>query len=118
MTAAEMTDALVQINDQLVEAARARGSATVTFLCECGECLADEVPLSLDKHEEIRAHEDLIFVQGHEAPRRYRRPTPPADGYSGDRRALDSAEWLWSAHREPHPRSHSRVGSQRAAEPP
>src|SRR5262249_58598318 len=68
MTAAEMTDALVQINDRLAEAARVKGSAAMTFFCECGDCLADEVRLSLDEHEEIRAREDLVFAPGHEAP--------------------------------------------------
>jgi hypothetical protein len=34
-----MTDALAQINDRLADAARAARSETVTFLCECGDCL-------------------------------------------------------------------------------
>ena len=69
VTAAEMTEALVQINDQLAQVARAKRSATITFFCECGDCLAEEVPLSLDEHEEIRAREDLIFARGHDAQR-------------------------------------------------
>lgn len=67
-----MTDALAQINDRLARAARAGGLATATFHCECGDCLAVDVPLSLDEHDEIRAREDLIFASGHDAPRRYR----------------------------------------------
>jgi hypothetical protein len=77
-----MTDALVEINDRLARAVRAEGGAAVTFFCECGECLADEVPLSLDEYEEIRVREDLIFAPGHDAPRRY-----PAK-----RQALDSSD--------------------------
>lgn len=69
-----MTDALAQINDRLADAARAAGSATVSFFCECGDCMAEEVPLSLDEHEELRVREDLIFAPGHDAPRRYREP--------------------------------------------
>ena len=72
-----MTDALAQINDRLADAARAAGSETVKFFCECGDCLAEEVPLSLAEHEELRVREDLIFAPGHDAPRRYREPTLP-----------------------------------------
>jgi hypothetical protein len=75
VTAAEMTEALVQINDRLAWAARAKQSATITFFCECGDCLAEPVPLSLDEHEEIRAREDLIFAPGHETRGNYR-PAP------------------------------------------
>lgn len=77
MTAAEMTDALVRINDRLVEAARAREDETFTGFCECGDCLAEDVLLTVDGHEEIRAREDLIFADGHDAPRRYRTPNLP-----------------------------------------
>jgi len=69
-----MTDALAQINDRLADAACAVGSPTATFFCECGDCMAEEVRLSLDEHEELRAREDLIFATGHGAPRRYREP--------------------------------------------
>jgi hypothetical protein len=69
-----MTDALAQINDRLATAARAAGSETPTFFCECGDCMAEEVRLSLDEHEELRVREDLIFAPGHDAPRRYREP--------------------------------------------
>jgi hypothetical protein len=69
VTAAEMTEALVQINDRLARAAPAKGTATTTFFCECGDCLAEDVPLSLDEHEEIRVREDLIFAPGHDAQR-------------------------------------------------
>jgi hypothetical protein len=72
VTAAEMTEALVQINDRLARVARAKQSGTITFFCECGDCLAEAVPLSLDEHEEIRAREDLIFARGHDAQRDYR----------------------------------------------
>jgi hypothetical protein len=64
-----MTEALVQINDRLARAALAKRTATATFFCECGDCLAEDVPLSLDEHEEIRAREDLIFAPGHGAQR-------------------------------------------------
>lgn len=67
-----MTDALVQINDRLARAATASGFATATFHCECGECLAEDVRLTLDEHDELRARDDLIFAPGHDAPRRYR----------------------------------------------
>jgi hypothetical protein len=69
MTAAEMTDALVLVNDRLAAAAELRGIPYIRFFCECGNCVAEEVPLSLDEHEEIRAREDLIYAAGHEAPR-------------------------------------------------
>lgn len=82
--AAEMTDALVQINDRLARAATARGFATSTFHCECGECLAQDVRLSLDEHDEIRAREDLIFAPGHDAPRRYRAVPDRAGSGSAD----------------------------------
>jgi hypothetical protein len=72
VTAAEMTDALVQINDRLARVARSKRSTTATFFCECGDCLAEDVPLSLDEHEEIRAREDLIFALGHDAQRENR----------------------------------------------
>jgi hypothetical protein len=84
-----MTDALVRTNDRLADAARAKGSSTATFFCECGDCLALELPLSLDEHEEIRARDDLIFLPGHDVPRRHH---PPA-GSSLDRRTSDSTEW-------------------------
>jgi hypothetical protein len=72
VTAAEMTDALVQINDRLARAARTQGSSETMFFCECGKCLAEDVRLSLDEHEEIRAREDLIFAPRHDAQRDYR----------------------------------------------
>jgi hypothetical protein len=96
VTATTMTDALAQINDRLADAARAARSETVTFLCECGDCLAEEVPLSLDEHEELRVRADLIFASGHDAPRRYREPrllgwdsTPTYD----ELRSGDSERW-------------------------
>jgi hypothetical protein len=67
-----MTEALVQINDRLARVALAKGISTTTFFCECGDCLAEDVPLSLDEHEEIRAREDLIFAPGHDAQRKNR----------------------------------------------
>ena len=79
-----MTEALVLINDRLADAAGARGAAGATFYCECGDCLAEELSLSLDQHEEIRVREDLIFAAGHDAPRRYRRPT---------RKAFEFSDW-------------------------
>ena len=72
VTAAEMTDALVQINDRLARAARAQKSSGAAFFCECGNCLAEEVLLSLDEQEEIRAREDLIFAPGHDSQGDYR----------------------------------------------
>jgi hypothetical protein len=71
VTAAEMTEALVQINDRLAWAARAEGSPEAMFFCECGDCPAEAVRLSLDGHEEIRAREDLIFAPRHDAQRNY-----------------------------------------------
>lgn len=70
-----MTEALVHVNDCLATAAKARGSTAVSFFCECGDCLAEGVYLSLDEHEEIRAREDLVFARGHDAPTRYRPTT-------------------------------------------
>jgi len=67
-----MTDALVEINDRLASAARRREAGSITFYCECGDCLAEGVPLFIDEHDEIRAREDLIFAPGHDASRRYR----------------------------------------------
>jgi hypothetical protein len=66
--AAEMTNALVQINDQLARAARASGFEGAVFHCECGDCLAEDVRLSLDEHDEIRGREDLIFAPEHSIP--------------------------------------------------
>jgi hypothetical protein len=63
-----MTEALVQINDQLAQAARASGFDAAVFHCECGDCLAEDVGLSLEEHDEIRAREDLIFAPEHNAP--------------------------------------------------
>jgi hypothetical protein len=67
--AAEMTNALVQINDQLALAAGASGFEAMVFHCECGECLAEDVRLSIEEHDEIRAREDLIFAPDHGIPR-------------------------------------------------
>ena len=75
-----MTEALVQINDRLGAAARA-GEPVTYFYCECGDCLAEDVLLSLDGYEEIRDREDLIFAPGHEAPGRYRKPSPSHSSY-------------------------------------
>jgi hypothetical protein len=72
VTAAEMTEDLVQSNDRLAMTALAKGAAATTFFCECGDCLAEEVRLSLDEHEEIRVREDLIFAPGHDAQRENR----------------------------------------------
>lgn len=69
MTAAEMTETLVQSNDRLAKTALAKGAAATTFFCECGDCLAEEVRLSLAENEEIRVREDLIFAPGHDAQR-------------------------------------------------
>ena len=74
VTAAEMTDALGQINDRLARAARANELSSASFYCECGDCLAEHVPLSLEEHDEIRAREDLIFAPGHELRRPDRTP--------------------------------------------
>lgn len=69
MKAAEMTEALVQINDQLALASRGSGFDSAVFHCECGECLAEDVRLSIEEHDEIRAREDLIFAPRHHIPR-------------------------------------------------
>jgi hypothetical protein len=108
-----MTDALVEINDRLAKAAASKGAVAVTFFCECGECLAEDVALSLDEHEEIRARDDLIFAPGHDAPRRYRRPERTSllpRGSSGDWPTLfDSGEW-----RGPLTRSAMRAAGDRS----
>jgi hypothetical protein len=67
-----MTDALVQINDRLAQASRASGFDSAVFHCECGDCLAEDVRLSLDEHDEIRAREDLIYAPKHSVPREAR----------------------------------------------
>ena len=85
-----MSDALVQINDRVAEAARVRDVPAARFHCECGHCLAEDVRLSIDEHEEIRAREDLIFAPGHDAPRRYRVPQPA--GSASQLGRLDFAE--------------------------
>jgi len=74
VTAAEMTEALVQINDRIALSPRADHTHAVTFFCECGNCLADDVSLTLDEHDEIRAREDLIFAPDHETGGSYRKP--------------------------------------------
>jgi hypothetical protein len=83
-----MTDALVEINDRLAAAARASGAPSATFHCECGDCLAEDVRLSLDEHDEVRAREDLIFVPGHDVSGRYR-----LSQLAGSRSRLDELEW-------------------------
>ena len=87
-----MTDALVHINDRLAQAARAQGFPAASFYCECGDCLAEAVPLSLEEHDEIRAREDLVFAQSHDTPARYRHPAPPSVS-PPEWVALDSGEW-------------------------
>jgi hypothetical protein len=90
VTSAEMTEALVEINDRLGAAARA-GEPVTFFFCECGDCFAEDVLLSLDGYEEIRDREDLIFAPGHDAPRRYRKPSPSQSGYPSD--VLEAVPW-------------------------
>jgi hypothetical protein len=92
VTAAEMTDALVEINDRLARAARAHERMTAGFFCECGNCLAENVPLSLEEHEEIRDREDLIFAPGHDASRPQRLPQRVSSA-STQLGSLDFAEW-------------------------
>jgi hypothetical protein len=84
VTAREMTDALVQINDRIALAAIDE-NRVVTFFCECGDCLAIDVHLTLNGHEEIRAREDLIFAPGHETAGHYRKPDLPKEGWWRDR---------------------------------
>jgi hypothetical protein len=84
-----MSDALVQINDRLAQAARARALPAATFYCECGNCLAEDVSLSLEEHDEIRAREDMIFAAGHDAPGRY--PLPPRVSFA---RTLGDSDWV------------------------
>jgi hypothetical protein len=69
-----MTDALVEVNNRLAHAARASGFGMAVFHCECGDCLAEDVRLSLDEHEQIRAREDLIFAPGHSCSTTLPRP--------------------------------------------
>jgi hypothetical protein len=61
------------------------------FYCECGDCLAEAVSLSLDEHDEIRAREELMFAPGHDAPEPYRWPqlAPAAS-------PLDAFEWSFT----------------------
>ena len=78
-----MTEALVQINDRIALSPLADQNGAVMFFCECGHCLAAEVSLTLDEHDEIRAREDLIFAPDHETAGCYRKPNlghgrPPA----------------------------------------
>lgn len=86
-----MIDALVRINDRLADAARAKEIPVAHFYCECGECLAEQVALSLDEHDEIRAREDLIFAPGHDSPRAPRLPQPVSSA-STQLGSLDFAE--------------------------
>ena len=86
-----MTDALVEINDRLARGAKAHELESATFFCECGNCLAENVPLSLEEHEEIRVREDLIFAPGHDAPRPERQP-PRISSASTQLGSLDFAE--------------------------
>lgn len=55
---------LVRVNETLAAQARAEGGP-VTFVCECGNCGADFVPIKLEQYDEIRAREDLVLAPGH-----------------------------------------------------
>jgi hypothetical protein len=92
--AAEISSSLVQTNDRLAAAARANKSDSATFLCECGNCLAQEVPLALEEHDQIRARDDLIFAEGHDGHTRgpTRSPIPALPGY-GQWDPLDAQPW-------------------------
>jgi hypothetical protein len=61
-----MTAALRYVNDRLEAAARA--GCEVTFFCECGYCLAENVSLLLEDYEDVRAREDFILARGHDSP--------------------------------------------------
>ena len=82
MYAPALTEALAQINDKL--AAAARDDSEVIFFCECGDCLAENVRLSLDEFDRIRAREDIVFAPGHDV----QRADPGKDLSTGSRQAL------------------------------
>jgi hypothetical protein len=86
-------DIVVQINNQRAAAAASVEAGMVSFFCECGDCGPDEVVLSLDQHEEIRAREDLIFAAGHDASQPIGSfGRPPAPGY-GAWDPMDAKPW-------------------------
>lgn len=55
---------LVRVNETLAQQARSE-NAPATFVCECGRCGAEFVPISLEAYDEIRAREDLVLAPGH-----------------------------------------------------
>jgi hypothetical protein len=69
MDAAAMTAALASVNNKI--AAAAPDASGAIFFCECGDCQAEKITLSLDEYDQIRAREDLVFAPGHDAQRTY-----------------------------------------------
>jgi hypothetical protein len=64
MAAVDLTPAMQRINKTLAQQARREGGR-VTFVCECGRCGGELVPITLEQYDEIRAREDLIVAPGH-----------------------------------------------------
>jgi hypothetical protein len=60
----KMQGAAIRINARLAEASRGE-SRPVAFVCECGRCNVEVVPLTLEEFDEIRAREDLVLAPGH-----------------------------------------------------
>lgn len=56
---------LARVNDKIVEAARADGQDTATFVCECGRCRGDFLALTLEEIDECRAREEPVLLPGH-----------------------------------------------------
>ena len=65
---------------RLGRAARASGFDAAVFHCECGDCLAEDVRLSVEEHDEIRAREDLILAPGHSTRQRRRNASAGSPG--------------------------------------
>jgi hypothetical protein len=64
MDKALLSRGIVEINDRLAAMAPTDQSR-VTFLCECGSCLAVEVSLSFDQFDELRAREEPVLAPAH-----------------------------------------------------
>jgi hypothetical protein len=61
---ATLARGIVEINDRLAAMAPTDQSV-VTFLCECGNCLAVGVTMSLEQFDQMRAREELILAPNH-----------------------------------------------------
>ena len=56
---------MVRVNDKIAEATRRDRQDAATFICECGRCSGDFVPLSMDDFDQHRAREEPVFAPGH-----------------------------------------------------